>query len=317
MAIDEQRGCPTCGEQRATPVLEPRDPGNQMSRYRVVRCAACGLCFTRPLPDEAEYTALYNEAYYLGQQARLIGGELLRGVLDESIVAGRLGLLRRPPGRALDVGCGPGLYLDRLRRRGWQVEGTDRSPAAVRLTRRRGLTVHHGPLAELDLPSDSFDLVTLWHVLEHLEDPLGDLLTIRRLLRPGGELMLEVPNFASVTSRWAGASWFSLQVPVHLQHFSPASLDRLLHRAGFRPVRRKRANHGDIVSVLYTLFAKLDLQPAPGPSWLGLDRPSPLPEKVAFLTAWLACSAVALPWFLATRLWTGQGETLTFVCRAS
>jgi 2-polyprenyl-3-methyl-5-hydroxy-6-metoxy-1,4-benzoquinol methylase len=151
------------------------------------------------------------------------------------------------PGRLLDVGCGAGDGIDRMRGLGWCAEGTDTDPAAVSAARSRGLTVHQGTLDRLDLPAASFDAVTLSHVIEHVDDPRALLRECRRLLAPRGTLFIETPNAGSWLHARLGRHWRGLEPPRHLQVFTPASLARLVAEQDLRVTRvftsAKSASH--------------------------------------------------------------------------
>ena len=134
----------------------------------------------------------------------------------------------------LDIGCGRGLLLREFQVRGWEVQGTELSEPAARFARELlGLPVQIGLVEELNYPDAGFDAVVLWHVLEHVSDPGVMLAEIRRLLRPGGVLLVGVPNLASWEARLARDKWFHLDVPRHLTHLTGDSLRRALARAGF------------------------------------------------------------------------------------
>lgn len=102
-----------------------------------------------------------------------------------------------------------------------------------------GIPVHIGSLEALGLPAESFDAVTLWHVLEHVATPASLLEAIWRVLRPGGALLVSVPNFDSPEARATGPGWFHLDVPRHLVHFTPETLDMTLRAAGFEPLETR------------------------------------------------------------------------------
>jgi SAM-dependent methyltransferase len=143
-------------------------------------------------------------------------------------------------GQLLDVGCGTGKDLLRLQRSGWAVTGVEISPYAAALARARlGCEVVVGHFDEVVLEGRCFDVVRLSHVLEHLPSPRKSLEKVRRLLRPGGLLWLEVPNAASAERRWFGRHWYQWDLPRHLYHFTPATLGRLLREVGFQPRKVK------------------------------------------------------------------------------
>jgi len=205
--------------------------------FEIRRCGACGLALTWPAPGNME--RYYPDAYYgdAGEK-RFIGP--VEG-LQRALYGSRVNLVEKALGRGgcrvLDVGCGRGFLLDAFRRRGWTVEGTEMSDASSSHARDvLGIPVHLGRIEELSLPAESFDAATLWHVLEHVTTPGTMLDAIRKVLRPGGVLLVSVPNFGSPEARATGAGWFHLDVPRHLVHFTPDTLDATLRASGFEPL---------------------------------------------------------------------------------
>jgi SAM-dependent methyltransferase len=142
--------------------------------------------------------------------------------------------LRRKPGSVLEVGCGSGVMLAAFRRRGWDVLGIERNDEAAAAGRReQGVEILTGGVA--GLPADArFDLIVLFQVLEHLADPVAVLSECARRLAPGGKVVVNVPNFSSWQSRFAGPLWLHLDVPRHLVHYTPETLANTLGRAGLR-----------------------------------------------------------------------------------
>ena len=136
-------------------------------------------------------------------------------------------------GRLLDVGCGGGQELRWMAELGWQVEGVEPDPAAVQVAREKGLTVHQGMLQAQRFQDASFDAVINSHVIEHVHDPLALLRECRRILRPGGRLVVVTPNIRSWGHRLYRRAWRGLEPPRHLQIFSAPSLAALAGEAGF------------------------------------------------------------------------------------
>ncbi len=139
-------------------------------------------------------------------------------------------------GRLLDVGCGNGSWLAEMKERGWNVEGVDFDPRAVAAARRQGLTVQQGSVEAQGYPAESFDAVHLFHVIEHVPDPISTVRECARLLRPGGRLVLFTPNTASVSHWLFKEDWRGLEPPRHLHLFSFASMRRLFEDMGFAHV---------------------------------------------------------------------------------
>jgi SAM-dependent methyltransferase len=167
------------------------------------------------------------------------------------------------PGRLLDVGCGEGAFLRAARKRGWEVFGTELTAETARFARESGgLDVRTGGPAEWGFEAGTFDAVTFWHVLEHVPDPVAMLEQCARLLRPGGLIVVAVPNLRSLQAKLAGRHWFHLDVPYHVSHFSPASLDVALRRSGFDVLSTMHgcAEHGPY-GVLQSLLNRMGIRP--------------------------------------------------------
>jgi SAM-dependent methyltransferase len=136
--------------------------------------------------------------------------------------------------RLLELGCGAGAQLKVLAELGWDVSGVELGADAARFARERlGLDVRQGSLESARLPAASFDFVVASHVLEHLPDPAAAAAEIARILKPGGRLYAAVPNGGALEAAAFGSRW-AWEAPHHLHHFTPASLGRVLERAGLR-----------------------------------------------------------------------------------
>lgn len=140
------------------------------------------------------------------------------------------------PARILDFGCGGGEYLKRMRRLGNQVTGVDFDPASLDLARRSGLDVMFPEDLDAAAHDGSFDLVTLAHVIEHVQDPVALLRRLRRCLRPGGRLYLETPNAEAAGLSLFGRYWRGLEVPRHLSVPTRFGLQTALEAAGFSEI---------------------------------------------------------------------------------
>jgi SAM-dependent methyltransferase len=204
-------------------------------QFEVLVCSRCGLGRTDPAPDDL--LRYYPIGYYGSGGIRF--NPLVEAAIRTSRGA-RVAAVTRAhpaPGAVLDIGCGRGLMLSDLARRGWRTVGVEMSEAASRHAREvLGLDVRVGDLAGCEFPSASFDVVTLFHVLEHLPDPDAALAEARRVITPDGRLLVEVPNFGSLQSQLTGGKGFHLDAPRHLFHFTRAALLQLLGRAGFEPL---------------------------------------------------------------------------------
>jgi 2-polyprenyl-3-methyl-5-hydroxy-6-metoxy-1,4-benzoquinol methylase len=217
--------CPICGatQSRAIEGVSDYVTGEL---FRVVQCARCSFGRTEPVPPSLDryYPARYRSFNPLA--ARFLRWSYRRRV------DGWLARLPRS-GRALEIGTGGGWMLRALRERGWEAIGTERTVDAARAaSEASGAPVY---AADLDTLTDErpFDLVVMFHVLEHLEDPVATLRSAASRLRPGGTLVLGLPNSASWQSRVMGRHWMHLDVPRHLGHFSPEAIRQALATTGF------------------------------------------------------------------------------------
>ncbi|TMF26161.1 MAG: class I SAM-dependent methyltransferase [Chloroflexi bacterium] len=224
------RACAICGS--TDPPRRWRDVVDYVTgdSFAIVQCHVCGFGVTEPLPGSLDryYPTRYRRFNALA--ARVLHGLYLRRV-D--------GWLRRlpPTGLALEVGAGTGWMLRALRERGWRALGNERSlEAALAARAAAGVPIFVGDLGAVR-PAPALDLVIMFHVLEHLADPLAELRAVARRLRPGGALVLGLPNIASWQARLAGRHWMHLDVPRHLCHFTPDSIERALAVSGYRMTR--------------------------------------------------------------------------------
>lgn len=220
--------------------------------FKICPNRECALIWLDPMPAEGEigkaYATYYTHRSFprpaeeTGVERALLAVYLAVDTLV-SRVTGLSALKRRaalmyldgvPPGRLLDVGCGDGTLLGRMRGEGWAVEGVEVDPEAAEHARmKHGVAVHLGALETLQLRGDTFDAVVMSHVLEHVFDPLALLTECRRILKPGGRLVAVTPNAKSLGHRWFGPDWNALDPPRHLHLFSRRTLLECARRAGF------------------------------------------------------------------------------------
>jgi SAM-dependent methyltransferase len=202
--------------------------------FRLRRCEQCGTAITDPKPSSEKLEASYSQSYYGLENVKFVS--LVEGVVAwiTQLRARWIHQKLKAHSRILEIGCGRGLLLGALARLGHECHGTERSSlAAKRAQRIVGVKVYTAPLDHCNLEKESFDLVVLWHVLEHLERPGQTLAQVFEFLRAGGMLLLEVPNLSSFQSRLAGKHWLHLDIERHLFHFTPDGLTRLVEAAGF------------------------------------------------------------------------------------
>ena len=255
-AATKQSTCALCGssEQR----LRFRD-----GPFSVVACCTCELTYVTPrLVDEQLLTRIYDELYWSSPVASdrgytdYAGDEELYLRTFERRVAGlerHLAPQLTRPGRVLDIGCAAGYFLRVMQRRGWDVHGIEPS-RSIRALAERDLgpeRVHAALLPDAKLEPGSFDLVTLWDVLEHLPEPVETLRAAASLLRPDGRLLVETQNVGSPFARLLGRRWQHYKHAEHLWHFNRRTLRDGLKRAGLRPVLMTPRHAGKYVSAAF------------------------------------------------------------------
>ncbi len=232
MKVLELASCPACGSgaQRAFDLGE----GNVLHR-----CDECATVFAPRYADPAE---VYVDGYMFGQ-AGAFGLDVRHPLFQQyltRVAHQRLTMIERATrqrgGALLDVGSGTGEVLLAARERGWRAQGVEPERTAAEMAIGRGLDVEIALLEEAGLPEQSFDVVSAFHVLEHIPDSRTFLTTLARWARPGGYVAIEVPNFHSVQRRRLGHHWPGLRPLEHLVHFTPHTLPRTMRAAGIEPV---------------------------------------------------------------------------------
>jgi SAM-dependent methyltransferase len=238
--------CPACDSADAKVLLETTDRLYRTTRrqFRIVECRQCRLLRLDPWPAPDELGRYYPENYWFsaGQDTASRLAELYRRfVLRDHVRFVRRAIASSGEGGlVLDVGCGGGLFLRLMRERGHPVAGLDFScDAAVLAWRRNGIPVACGSLARAPFANGSCAAITMFHVLEHLYEPASYLEAAHRLLRPGGRLIVQVPNASSWQFFLLKENWTGLDVPRHLIDFRARDLETLLDHCGFEVVRTK------------------------------------------------------------------------------
>ena len=259
----EDVACGLCGSAR-------RELAFRDGPFSVVTCADCDLTYVTPrLKDGALLAQVYDEGYWSSSSAKDRGYTDYRSdaPLYLRTYKKRVSVIRRhfaQPGRVLDVGCAAGYFLDVMRAEGWVVTGIEpsdaiRPQAEERLGREN---VRGGLLSEAGFPERSFDLITLWDVIEHIPDFVGALRTARRLLAPGGKLLIETQNVASRAAKVLGPRWQHYKHAEHIYHFHPATLGVALERGGFRVLENTPRLGGKYVSLAFLSERAARLSPA-------------------------------------------------------
>jgi len=263
--------CPQCGGAGNILYSGMQDrmfavPGN----WSLKQCSNpdCGLCWLDPSPVESDIPLFYvnyvtherndsKQRFLLGLHSFLYGGYMLASYIPSALLGlnkarhqiRHMFLKDVSPGKLLDVGCGAGVFLHRMHDLGWSVTGIDFDAKAIENAKKKygdGLTFMNTDLPGARFPDNSFDAVTMSHVIEHVPDPVALLIEIRRILKAGGRLVITTPNIRSFGHEKFQDCWVGLDAPRHLQIFSLPALQKCARKAGFDAVKASTsAAHAD------------------------------------------------------------------------
>lgn len=281
--------CNACGCMQQDPLFDKNG-------WRLVRCAGCGLAFVANPPTDAERAALYSFAAGYHQE---LAEDAASIAFHRDEARRNLAVLMRhraPGRRLLDIGCSSGLFLAAARAAGWQVRGLEYSPDSAQVARQElGLDVVTGELGESTFAPASFDVVTLWDVIEHVPDPRLVLQRVRPLLAPGGLLLIKTPNIDGLYPRlsyWVAhrlGFWGHPEPPGHLYQFSVTTLARMVRDLGYGV----DAAHQQRIPITYSF--------GPPCGWFRSVK-------------WFAYCAAFAPAALVGP-WVGRGDDFVLVCR--
>jgi SAM-dependent methyltransferase len=230
--------CPLCKSTEISPLLTCTDYLVTREDFELCRCGQCGFIFTKDFPDEKDAGHYYESPDYISHT------DSSRTIFEKAYRAARKVMLRRKrnlvlricglkTGFVLDIGSGTGHFLNAMKEAGWSVTGIEINDDAREYSSSHfGLDVYPPELMRT-IPSQGYDCITLWHVAEHLNDLSGYFREIGRLIRPGGSLIVALPNSNSFDSGHYGRFWAAWDVPRHLWHFDPETFSMFSEKMGF------------------------------------------------------------------------------------
>lgn len=222
--------CAFCGKPGAYKLWDIR----HLPPFQVFLCSHCDVAFTHPIPPSEQLSRYYPASYY-GKV-----GYKFNPLIELLVYLSRARRAQRimryiPRGRILDVGCGGRTqFLSWMHRRGWEAYGNEivEFPTMKELE-KQGIGFQICDFLKSSYSPDYFNVVVFWHVLEHLSKPMESLRKSHALLKPGGLLLLALPDRASLQAQWAGRHWFHLDIPRHCFHFTLKAMLRILEEEGF------------------------------------------------------------------------------------
>ncbi|MCW3464284.1 class I SAM-dependent methyltransferase [Chitinophaga nivalis] len=235
--------CPLCGSSQIQETLTAKDYTVSKETFSIWHCNGCSGRFTQNIPDNAAIGRYYQSQEYISHS------ETKQGLINRLYHSVRKITLRSKQnwvrnaagikqGNLLDIGCGTGAFLHYMQTGGWTVTGLEPDENA----RRNAQDIYQLtplPIEALStLPPQQYDAITMWHVLEHVHDLHQYLDHIRTLLKPGGALLIAVPNYTSLDAAHYGQYWAAYDVPRHLYHFSPKAMEQLLNQHQIQVVKK-------------------------------------------------------------------------------
>jgi SAM-dependent methyltransferase len=228
--------CLICNSKEFTPFLEAPNRFDINESFMLVKCSACGFVYLWPRPEKmGKY---YNDAGYQPHQekAGTFTDRLYRWVRVWNLnIKRHLVEKYHKKGMLLDYGCGTGAFLSHMRNAGWNVQGVEPSEKARSVGFLDGLNIQ----TDIDRVSGSFDVIALWHVLEHIENAHEVIDSLSRKLTPNGILVIAVPNRDSIDAKTYKSNWVAYDAPRHLYHFRPCDMIRFLEAHCLRIISKR------------------------------------------------------------------------------
>lgn len=231
--------CPVCKSDQTHSVLQVRDHSVSKEYFNISECSRCSLRYTSNAPTSEKIGIYYESENYISHSNTRKGivNSMYHAVRRRTL-ASKYHLIEKSTGiklgHHLDIGAGTGAFVQYMNEHGWKSTGIEPDLKARELAQ----TLHFTRLLPAqdfeNLIPESFDAISMWHVLEHVHDLYPYMEQIKKILKPRGQVFIAVPNYTSYDGMKYGANWAAYDVPRHLYHFSPASMKWLLDAAGFQ-----------------------------------------------------------------------------------
>ncbi len=229
--------CPICGEKSRSQILSCVDHTVSGATFSIVECSGCQFAFTSPRPAESDLGSYYESEEYISHSNTKKGlvSRLYQSVRKYTL-GKKLGMVNRLSGKKgllLDIGCGTGEFLNICKVDGWETIGIEPSPSARKQAQENyGLDVREESALD-QLEKTSADVITMWHVMEHVPHLRERVARLKELLKKDGTLIVAVPNRTSYDAAYYGPDWAAYDVPRHLWHFRPQDMRKLMEQFGF------------------------------------------------------------------------------------
>lgn len=239
MAFISYQACPVCGGSLITARLTVKDFTVSKNKFTILECAQCTLRFTQDVPDANSIADYYRSEDYISHTDTKKGLiNRLYHIVRNRTIAAKMRFIRKSTslqvGKLLDIGAGTGAFLDFAKKSGWDVTGLEPDLTA----RDKAKELYQLDLLDAEalhkLTPSYYDAITLWHVLEHVHDLHAYIEQLKNLLSPNGRIFIAVPNYTSHDADHYKEYWAAYDVPRHLYHFSPLSIEVLIEQHGLQ-----------------------------------------------------------------------------------
>lgn len=210
--------CLICKSEKLVPLFS-------YQKAHLCKCTSCGFVFSRQIPTTEELAEHY-QGYGRNDYLSPITIKRYHELLDQMEPF-------RKTNRLIDVGCGIGYFLEVAKERGWEVYGTEYTDEAVRICKEKGILMHQGVLDPQQYESETFDVITSFEVIEHINNPKEEIANFNKLLRPGGLVYVTTPNFNSLLRYRLKAAYNVITYPEHLSYYTPKTLNFVFKKSGF------------------------------------------------------------------------------------
>jgi SAM-dependent methyltransferase len=233
--------CPSCQNKSFKPLMDVGDHFLSKERFKLLQCGLCSLLRTDPMPSETEIGAYYKSDEYLSHGAERKGlfASLYRLAKNHNL-SWKTNLISRlhNDARYLDYGCGTADLISHCQSRGMNVRGAEPNSEAISHAPSDVRAAIVSPKEELE-SIRTYDVISLWHVLEHIHEPREVLLKLKEKINSSGHLVIAIPNYASFDAKHYGAHWAAWDVPRHLWHYTPDQIIPFLESLGFNHIDTK------------------------------------------------------------------------------
>lgn len=236
--------CPVCNKEDISLIIHSKDYSLTKKHFEIIECANCSLRYTSPMPSIEEIGPYYNFPEYISHTDVKEGWmnkiyHKVRAITLKDKTNWVQSLFTGHKGHILEIGAGTGAFANSMETKGWEVTALEPDESS----RKRALDNYGIKLQPIDnlytLPNNKFDVISLWHVLEHVHDLKGYLKTFSTILKPNGRIIIAVPNYTSYDANFYKKYWAAYDVPRHLYHFSPEAMNALLKQFNMQIVEYK------------------------------------------------------------------------------